>query len=75
MSCGWLLNPEGPWASGGSWAELGLAGVVAESVFLNIMLAGWWVGPVPEMACFGFWGVSGLVLTHWGAGLDPRVAG
>ena len=54
MSCGWLQNPEGPGASGGSWAELGLAGVVAESVFLNIMLAGWWVGPVPEMACFGF---------------------
>ena len=44
MSCGWLQNPEEPWASGGSWAEPGLAGVVAESVFLSIVLAGWWWG-------------------------------
>ena len=42
MSCGWLQNPEEPWASGGSWAEPGLAGLVAESVFLNSVLAGGW---------------------------------
>ena len=50
MSHGWLQNAEEPWASGGSWAEPGLAGVVAELVFLNLVLAGWWVGSVPWLA-------------------------
>ena len=44
--------------------SLVLAQMAAEPGFLDLVLACWWVGPIPDMAGCGFYSIPRLVLAH-----------